>query len=58
MLIKILIISFALGHIHTTASAQQVTESFIRNLDNSEREAVLKGDTLFLFNKFGRQTWL
>lgn len=47
--IKVMISAFLLGLIHTSALAQQVDETFIRNLDNSEREAVLKGDTIFLF---------
>ena len=46
---KVMISAFLLGLIHTTALAQQVNETFIRNLDNSEREAVLRGDTIFLF---------
>jgi Domain of unknown function (DUF4440) len=48
---KVLIIAFILGLIHTTTLAQQVNETFIRNLDNSELEAVLKGDSLPLFDK-------
>jgi hypothetical protein len=47
--IKIMISAFLLGLIYTSALAQQVNETFIRNLDNSEREAVLRGDTVFLF---------
>jgi hypothetical protein len=50
--IRVMISAFLLGLIHTSALAQQVDETFIRNLDNSEREAVLRGDTLSLFNKF------
>lgn len=48
---KVLTVAFILGLIHTAALAQQVSETFIRNLDNTEREAVLKGDTITLFNK-------
>jgi Domain of unknown function (DUF4440) len=48
---KVLLMAFILGQIHTATLAQQVNETFIRNLDNSEREAVLRGDTISLFNK-------
>jgi hypothetical protein len=47
--IKVTISAFLFVLIHSSAQAQQVSEAFIRNLDNSEREAVLKGDTMFLF---------
>jgi hypothetical protein len=48
---KVLVVAFILGLIHTSSLAQQVNETFIRNLDNSELEAVLKGDSLALFDK-------
>lgn len=32
--------------------AQESDESIVRNLDNLEREAVLKGDTIALFHKY------
>ena len=49
--IRVMISAVLLGVIHTSALAQQVDETFIRNLDNSERAAVFEGDTISLFNK-------
>lgn len=51
---KFLLIGLTLG-LMNTATAQQVNEAFIRNLDNSEVNAVLKADTTALFTKLWSQ---
>ncbi len=49
---RVLITSLFFGLTHQVSLAQQSNETEIRNLENLEREAVLKGDTTSLFNKY------
>lgn len=48
----VLITIIFLGLTHPVSIAQQNNETEIRNLENLEREAVLKGDTTSLFTKY------
>ncbi len=50
--LKSLLLFFLFVLLYNTMMAQQDKEAEIRTLDNLEREAVLKGDTAALFNKF------
>jgi ketosteroid isomerase-like protein len=47
-----ILVGIFLGFIPLVGSAQQINEIEIRNLENLERQAVLEGDTLSLFNKY------
>ena len=49
---RVLITILFFGLTHQLSLAQQSNETEIRNLENLEREAVLKGDTTSLFNKY------
>lgn len=49
--LKLMILS-AISISFITSNAQPVDEIFIRNLDNEERLAVLRGDSTLLFTKY------
>lgn len=52
ILYRVLITILFFGLVHYVSLAQQNSEAEIRNLENLEREAVLKGDTTSLFIKY------
>lgn len=55
---KILTLSLLLSLIAFCSAAQDIKEATIRNLENQEREAVLRSDSTALFNRFWSPTMI